>query len=210
VDLGVRQGCIGSPSLFAVFIDGVVEEVTKLGYGAHVSESILIAILLYANDIMLMVETPEELQVQLDRVTGYCRKWGLTPSPTKTKVLVINQRGTQNNHGTDVNSVNNENSWSIKLNGAELERVEHFKYLDVTISSDDTYTQHIKEVTAKANNRIQALRPVLINKNFRVSTRIRIYETLVKPILTYGSHIWWVGDSSPDLKKLKTLEHEAL
>src|SRR2546421_9185149 len=57
LEVGLRQGCVLSPILFSVFIDGLAEEVKKVG-GAKYGK-ILLSLLLFADDIVLVAESEE-------------------------------------------------------------------------------------------------------------------------------------------------------
>ena len=46
-------------------------------------------VLLYADDTLVMAESPQELQSALNEVNVYCNKWGLIINQTKTKVVVF-------------------------------------------------------------------------------------------------------------------------
>ena len=54
----------------------------------------LIALLLYADDLILMPTTAAGLQRQLDALSCFCEKRQLTVNLTKTKVVVFEARGT--------------------------------------------------------------------------------------------------------------------
>jgi hypothetical protein len=60
----LRQGCILSPVLFSIFIDGLAEEVKKVG-GAKYAD-IIVSLLLFADDIVLIAESPQMMQKMLD------------------------------------------------------------------------------------------------------------------------------------------------
>ena len=77
LEVGLRQGCILSPILFSVFIDGLAEEVKKVG-GAKYGEEIVLSLLLFADDIVLVAENEEMLQRMLDVVYKYSRKYRFT------------------------------------------------------------------------------------------------------------------------------------
>ena len=57
VEIGLRQGCILSPILFSIFIDGLAKAVKKVG-GAKYGEFV-VSLLLFADDIVLMAESVE-------------------------------------------------------------------------------------------------------------------------------------------------------
>jgi hypothetical protein len=88
VRVGVRQGCVLSPVLFAIFIDGVAEELRELGIGVPVGDEVL-SLLMYADDIVLLAESEEELQNMLGVVYEYSRKWRFELSDKKTEVVVF-------------------------------------------------------------------------------------------------------------------------
>ena len=71
---GVRQGCVMSPILFSLFINGLAKEINKKGIGVSVG-SRRVRLLLYADDIVLLAETSKDLQKMLDVVTEYSKRW---------------------------------------------------------------------------------------------------------------------------------------
>ena len=58
---GVRQGCVMSPVLFSLFINGLARELKKRGQGVDIGGR-RVQMLLYADDIALLAETPDDLQ----------------------------------------------------------------------------------------------------------------------------------------------------
>ena len=64
---GVRQGCILSPILFALFMEELTERVKESGLGVDVG-GFKLPILLYADDVVLLAESNEDMQRILDIV----------------------------------------------------------------------------------------------------------------------------------------------
>jgi len=63
--VGVRQGGVLSPILFAIFIDSIVCTVKNTNVGCYIS-SVFCSIFLYADDILLVAPTVTALQLMLD------------------------------------------------------------------------------------------------------------------------------------------------
>ncbi|NRA91848.1 MAG: hypothetical protein HRU26_04035, partial [Psychroserpens sp.] len=57
IEAGVRQGCVLSPILFSIFINKMAKEVMASGIGIYVTSK-KIAILLYADDIVIITDNP--------------------------------------------------------------------------------------------------------------------------------------------------------
>ena len=58
---GVRQGCVMSPILFSLFVNGLAREIKAVGKGVQVGRQ-KVQLLLYADDIVLISDTQKDLQ----------------------------------------------------------------------------------------------------------------------------------------------------
>ena len=87
IEVGLRQGCILSPILFSVFIDGVAERVKKVG-GARYGE-MRVSLLLFADDIVLVAESASELQMMLNEVYDCSREYRFRYNKGKSNVMIL-------------------------------------------------------------------------------------------------------------------------
>ena len=93
--VGVRQGCVLSPTLFSMFVNQITEEMTQKGkqgfqYLPGLTE---LFILLFADDIALISLTPRGLQNQLNVLNDCCKRIKLNVNTQKTKVMVFRKGG---------------------------------------------------------------------------------------------------------------------
>ena len=87
--VGVKQGDCLSPTLFAIFINDLAVEVKNTNIGVILDDNLVLNILLYADDIVLLAETEEDLQCLLYIVECWCKKWRLEINLTKTNIMHI-------------------------------------------------------------------------------------------------------------------------
>ncbi|CAG2239279.1 unnamed protein product [Mytilus edulis] len=86
VQCGLKQGCVLSPILFNTFINNLVSEVKSLNFGIPIEEE-KICILLYADDIVLLVENESDLQMLLDVLHMWCHKNDISVNLSKSKII---------------------------------------------------------------------------------------------------------------------------
>ena len=121
VKMGLRQGCVMSPWLFNMYMDGVVREVYNRVNGMGVSMSMggvwwVLSQLLFADDTALMAESAEQLQCLVSEFGRVCKRRKLRINVNKSKVMCIER----NEEPSPLN---------IMLNGERMEVVNSFKYL---------------------------------------------------------------------------------
>ena len=67
---GIRQGGSSSPTLFDIFIDGLITKLKDLKIGIAI-DSIMISCLLFADDVVLLANSLNELQELLNVACEY-------------------------------------------------------------------------------------------------------------------------------------------
>ena len=69
----VRQGQNHSTTLFAMFVSSITDKINTLGTGGT-KRTPSISILVYADDIVLLLETENGLQMMLNELYTWCNK----------------------------------------------------------------------------------------------------------------------------------------
>ena len=89
---GVRQGCPLSAILFNVYVNDIFEILNNCNENDIILEGMKVNALMYADDLIILSDTKEGLQKQIDRIGVYCDKWKLEVNIKKTKIMIFNRR----------------------------------------------------------------------------------------------------------------------
>ena len=65
VDSGLKEGCILSSIMFNIYVNSLIDDINALNIGIDIDNEKL-AILLYADDVVLLAENEKDLQKMLD------------------------------------------------------------------------------------------------------------------------------------------------
>ena len=90
--MGVKQGCVLSPTLFKIFIKGLPDIFDEKCKPVTLHKESLNCFL-FADDVVIMSETAEGLQGCLDKLKVYSDQWLLDINTDKTKVMIFNKSG---------------------------------------------------------------------------------------------------------------------
>ena len=91
--VGVKQGGVLSTLLFNIYINDLPKEISSIATESpHLFNSSLDS-LLFADDLLLVSLSKEDLQVKLNVVETFCKGWGLSINIKKTKILIFNKAG---------------------------------------------------------------------------------------------------------------------
>jgi hypothetical protein len=177
--LGVKQGDPLSPLLFGLFIDRLESYLTSEHphIGVILNESLL-NLLLYADDLVLMAETSEDLQTLLNSLSTFCDINSMTVNVKKTEALIFNPSSLTLPH-------------PVQYNGSNLDWKHSFIYLGIIYND-------INGIQGAGDRCLQKGRAALYSLVRRchqldlhnVHIKIHLFNTLVKPILMYGCEVW--------------------
>ena len=176
---GVRQGCPLSPLLFNLYVNDLIDTINKNSTtDVYLNANNKINALMYADDLVLISETKEGLQRQIDSLHEYCKKWKLSINIKKTKTMIFN-RG------------NKLIKSDFNVGSSPIENVKTFTYLGFTISAKNCQFQStIDDLSIKANRAIFAIKSKIKLSKLPIRLAIKIFNSQIMPILLYGSEIW--------------------
>ena len=179
--IGTRQGCMISPFLFILYIDELVDMLRNSGCpGVFINEEVpSLHILMFADDVTLLNDTIGRVQTQLNVLQSFSNKFGLKVNINKTKLMVFRNGGPLRQ---------NE---KLYFDGKLVEPVTYYKYLGLIFSSRLSWSKTISTLRHQAEKAIIAVK-IIFNKCGGLPTNVafHLFDTLVLPILCYGSEIW--------------------
>jgi hypothetical protein len=90
----------------------------------------------------------------------------------------------------------------------KIEVVRRIKYVGTVINDSIDETEEIRARILAANKAYSSLQTIFRSKQIHRNNKIRLYKTLIKPILCYGSVIWTLIQTAEQM--LDTFEREIL
>lgn len=202
LNIGLKQGCPLSPTLFNIYINELLNKLDKEGPGLRLStitkdgqeEYTKIACLAFADDIVLLAESATDLQDLLDICSKIATKDQLKFNTTKTQWMGIN--------------VNDEEIRDpFTLQNEKLHRTSSYKYLGITIGSQTNYLEQHEKDTVKKSNRLKGLTWHLARHSYNPYTVGRtLWKALGVPAVTYADDV--VAYSRPVVKCLEQHQNE--
>ena len=174
--LGVKQGGVLSPILFSIFFNELIDTINSTNTGIKWT-TISINCLLYADDIVIITKNAKDLKKCLTKITEYGIKWRCSFNGKKSQVVI---------HGRKI-----KNEHIFQIGNKILKQVQSYKYLGIEIQRNlnwKTYKDRILGKAKKITTMIKAM--FLKNNKILITTMCKIWDSLVRPILEYGSEIW--------------------
>jgi len=106
------------------------------------------------------------------------REIGLEVSADKTKYMVRSR------------DQNAERIQSVRSDNSTFERVEEFKYLATTLTNQNSIPAQIKSRMRSGNATYHSVQNSLSSRLLSKNLKIKIYRTIVLPVLLYGCETW--------------------
>lgn len=176
---GVRQGCSLSPTLFNIYINELASALEKSPCPGLTLEGREIKCLLYADDLLLLSPHEEGLHQSLSLLEDYSRDWALPINMEKSKIIIFQKKPRLT-----------DKKYSFAIGGTLLNHVTCYNYLGLTISASGQFDLAIKHLTDKARRAYYTIRKSLFKFNPPIKLWLKIFDSIIKPILLYGCEIW--------------------
>ena len=116
---GLRQGCNLSSILFIIYMSELSQRMRGSGVGVLLTALLLVCILLFADDIIIMADTAEDLDKLKEIMERWCKDFRMKISVAKSAVV---------SPDTDLNCIITDQEY---LEEEAVNNVSNYKYLGV-------------------------------------------------------------------------------
>jgi len=155
--------------LFNLVID---TELKKIDLRCNISTQIR-QLMAYADDILMTACTKQSLMDTFQQLKNYSLEVGLSINEKKTKYLKCTRK--------DIKIEN------LNINSSYIEQVKQYKNLGSIINDTNSIEVEVKERIALGTKAYYANRKFFKSKLVTKSSKLKLYRTIIRPIVTYAS-----------------------
>jgi len=198
---GVAQGAIDSPTLYDVFVDELAATLLFRGFGVTLGAGERVPLLMYADDMVLLASTPEQLQRMLDVVSVFAERWQFSYNASKSAVVVAA-------HPTSTVKID-ARSYVWRLAGQRLPVLDQYKYLGLEIGAVDEgrWNGVIDRIVRATKGRGQRLLWAHGNRyGLYPALQMRLWHATCRPLLEYGCALWGSQLSDKQCRRIDSLQ----
>ena len=156
---GARQGCITSPYLFVTYTEKAIRDAGVEHFGIKVGGKPN-SNYRYADDTALLENSAEGIERLTTAINETGKDMNLKLNVKKTKRLVAEGEPKE---------------YNIKINGEDLEQVNHFKYLGFVKTATVNCTADIKARIGMAKGRMIELQDLWNDRNLSTELKMKLF-----------------------------------
>ena len=174
--IGLEQGDPSLTLLFMFFVNDIIDNIYTNLQNIFTINELKLFLILFADDQVLFATSPETLQSLLTDLENYCQLDGLKINTNKTKAMIF-EKGRRSHH-------------DFYIYNSVIELVDSFKYLGITLFKNVNWYRTQKCIAQHASFTLFNLFTIFKNIELPISHKIKLFDTLVLPILNFGSEIF--------------------
>nr|CAH7716818.1 unnamed protein product [Callosobruchus chinensis] len=148
----------------------------------------------FADDLAIFANSGADLQQNLNIWNTALKKRNMKINVNKSKKMTVTRQ---------------HKATHLQLEGSQLEDVETFRYLGTVIDSSGREEHNLSERISAAGKLYWALKDSCFGKKeVSIGTKLKVYKTIVIPVLLWGSESWVLTKSMK--QKLQVMEMKFL
>ncbi len=172
----MRQGDNISPKLFTACLqDAIINNINWEDKGINIDGERL-SYLIFADDIVLVAKSPEELESMLTDIHLASKPVGLSMNLSKTKVI-LNENATTS---------------TVTVDGNTIEKVDRYDvvYHGKTVTQAGDLLPEIKRRSALGWAAFSKVANIMKSRKASMKVRRKVHNEYVLPVMVYGSETW--------------------
>ena len=174
--VGVRQGCLLSPTVFNIFLERTMSDALEEHDGKVSIGRTNITNLQFADDIDALAEEEQELEALVESLDKTCTRYKMEISAEKTKLMT--------NSTIDI-----QREVKVKVKKQKLGTETNFKYLGAVVSDDGSKPEVLSRI-AQATAAFTKLKPIWRDNNISLGSKMKLMRFLVISIFLYACESW--------------------
>jgi len=96
----------------------------------------------------------------------------------------------------------------VRIDNSSIERVEEFKYLETTLTNQNSIQEEIKSRLKLGNACCYSVQNLLSSRLLSKNLKIKICRTIILPVVLYGCETWWL--TLREEHRLRVFENKVL
>lgn len=190
ISTGVPQGSILGPLLFIIYINDL-SQVSQIFRSIMYADDTSLATTLNAFNINPTANTDEMINSELQKVSDWLKANKLSLNVNKSKFMVFH-------HPKKIFRLP-----QIKIDNSDVECVDNFNFLGITIDKNLNWKPHIEKIASKISRALGIINKL---KHFiPLDSKITMYNTMILPHINYGILAWGFKNN-----RLITLQKRAI
>uniref|UniRef100_A0A8D9AYK2 Craniofacial development protein 2 n=1 Tax=Cacopsylla melanoneura TaxID=428564 RepID=A0A8D9AYK2_9HEMI len=192
ISSGVKQGDGLSTTLFIIALHKAIQPIDQRGTIFNKSTQICA----YADDVAIIARTKDRLIEVYKEIEKNGIELGLCVNIQKTVYMKMSA------------SEDRRTLQDLQIENANFKGVTQFTYLGELVNNEGKTSTAIKERLQRGNRAYFANLKLLKSKLITRKTKLKIYKTLVRPVITYGSENWTL--TVQDQEKIRRFERKII
>lgn len=117
------------------------------------------------------------MQVLLNKLAVYCKKWNITVNADKTNAMVFK-------------CSSRPEDFEIYYDNVRFEIVDTFTYSEVSLSSNGSFYKTQKLLSEQASKALYSLNSLFDKGSLCIEDKLKLFDALVLPTMTYFCEVW--------------------